>query len=90
MCLFLLFIKSEHRAGNFVAPSLIQTTILFTLRTFNGKKGFALDHKIKDQCTLIDAMMNLMSGNHISTIHELSATMLTLAAGTKFILGELK
>ena len=29
--------------------------------TLNGKEGFALDDKIKDQCTLIDEMMNLMS-----------------------------
>ena len=52
-----------------------------------GRKGFALDDKIKDQCTLIDAMMNLMSGNHISTIHELSATMLTLACRNEIHIG---
>ena len=46
-------------------------------RTLNGKKGFALDDEIKNRCTLIDEMMNLMSGNHICTINEPSATMLT-------------
>ena len=46
-------------------------------RTLNKKKGFALDDKIKDQCMLIDEMMNLMSGNYICTIDEPSATMLT-------------
>ena len=46
-------------------------------RTLNGKKGFVLNGKIKDQCMLIDEMMNLMSGNHICNIHEPSTTMLT-------------
>ena len=32
--------------------------------------------KVKDQCMFIDEMTNLMSGNHICTIDEPSATML--------------
>ena len=37
---------------------------------------------------LIDEMMSPMSGNHICTIHEPSATMLTLACRNEIHIGE--
>ena len=41
-----------------------------------GRKVLHSMIKVKDRCTLIDEMTNLMSGNHICTIDEPSATML--------------
>ena len=44
--LVLLFINSEHRAGNFLAPSLIKTTILFAVIQLRyGKQYDALISK---------------------------------------------
>ena len=41
-----------------------------------GRKVLHSMINVKDRCTLIDEMTNLMSGNHICTIDEPSATML--------------
>ena len=41
-----------------------------------GRKVLHSLIKVEDQCTLIDEMINLMSGSHVCTIDEPSATML--------------
>ena len=67
-CLFFLFINSEHRAGKFVAPSLIDTTILSTIiplrygeqydalisKDFKWEEGFAFKDKSKGLMLHVD------------------------------------
>ena len=47
---------------------MVNSMMLSYQRTLNGRKVLHSMIKVKDRCTLIDEMTNLMSGNRICTI----------------------